>query len=137
MEHKMTEQEIIEFVAKIHHYEEIPSGNWQSMYFRGPQDIEALKKSFEKLGLRVMHSWVSKDGYLAFDLDYNYASQKEKEVIDDLMCKYDRMQALNVLCRKGGLKITDAEQSYFANQDAEYAKIKAKMAARDVSQNIK
>ena len=115
-----TEEQITELSSQIDRFES--HGNFMSIYFKSPKDVESLKKAFADLGIQdiVKAKAVSVTGteiqeYM-IEVNYNYSTQKK--IIDDLIRSHNRIKAWSVLRGYGGVQMTEAEKKFFMNQDA-------------------
>jgi len=126
----MTEEQITALSYKIDRFED--NHNFMRIYFKNPQDVDGLKKSFVDLGITdiVKAKTISATGTQIdeYMLEVNWRYSPQKKIIDDLETRHKRMKAWSVLRGWGGVQMTEAEKKFFANQDA-------KIAARKLQQS--
>lgn len=119
----MTEEQITALSSKIDRFED--HANFMRIYFKNPQDVDGLKKSFVDLGITdIMNAkTTSATGYHIdeYMLEVNWRYSPQKKIIDDLEFRHKRMKAWSVLRGWGGVQMTEAEKKFFANQDARIA----------------
>ena len=116
----MTEEQITALSSKIDRFED--HANFMRIYFKNPEDVESLKKSFADLGITDIQNakTTSATGYHIdeYMLEVNWRYSPQKKIIDDLDFRHKRMKAWSVLRGWGGVQMTEAEKKFFANQDA-------------------
>lgn len=115
----MTEEQITALSSKIDRFED--ASNFMRIYFKNPQDVDGIKKSFEDLGITdIIDTTTSATGYHIdeYMLEVNWRYSPQKKIIDDLEFRHKRMKAWSVLRGWGGVQMTEAEKKFFANQDA-------------------
>lgn len=119
----MTEEQITALSSKIDRFED--HANFMRIYFKNPQDVDGLKKSFVDLGITdiINAKTTSATGYDIdeYMLEVNWRYSPQKKIIDDLEFRHKRMKAWSVLRGWGGVQMTEAEKSFFANQDLKIA----------------
>ena len=122
----MTEDQITTLSDQIDRFED--ASNFMRIYFKNPEDVESLKKSFADLGITDIVNAKAVDvtgqGIKEYMFEVNWRYSPQKKIIDDLETRHKRMKAWSILRGWGGAQMTEAEKKFFANQDAKMAALR-------------